>query len=247
MPGLTDSSEYIHNVFYKVDQKLKSGEDMKKILLSATLIILNTFVVYGVEKSNQTTPLKIKGFYLGMPLNECVSLINSKYHDVFVPNEGFKYDFCNSQYTRDMAIKFSMDSLINTKTIPPPDSTTIDTTYNSTAQEDWVCTHYYFKNCFYDPLNNIINGTYFNVNNNMVIDKIIFENARTNLLFNCTDLSLQDFLQMFIDNYKIPYLKPDEYNTYWSYFSPNGWRIDIRKDKEITIRLIPKNSERKFD
>lgn len=69
-------------------------------------------------------------------------------------------------------------------------------------------------------------------------------------LFNVAGIDGKEFVQLFIDAYKIPKMKVsyvDAYYCAWEFTSSHGYKLEIDSNKMITIKAIPKQNELKFD
>lgn len=77
------------------------------------------------------------------------------------------------------------------------------------------------------------------------VDLYALEYVAVNAMFNATDLSLNEFAQLFIDAYGIPELKPDENHENLVYTSPNGVKVAITKDKGVVVQKTQTQTERK--
>ena len=69
-----------------------------------------------------------------------------------------------------------------------------------------------------------------------------------NKMFNVADMSAENFVQAFIDAYKIPDMTPDWNGSinWWEYTSPEGFKIKIYENKDIRIEKVAKAKERNF-
>jgi hypothetical protein len=198
------------------------------------------------KKPNQIGHIKVKGFYLGMPVKECIDLINSKYLSAFMPEKGYiitAYDSLTlganllDKYAHSTS---SFDSVFNIGSMERPDS--IAAFVNNKTHE------FYYKKCYYNPLTNAIGGSAFYVSaKNQTIEGVIFSASQVNILFNVEDLSSTQFMEMIVKNYKIPPLSLERQDGEWVYISPEGWKMEILDDKGFGFYIVAKAEERKFD
>lgn len=75
---------------------------------------------------------------------------------------------------------------------------------------------------------------------------IIFEKNLSEFLFGFSDMTDEEFAQEFINNYKIPKLKPSSSggDLGWKYISDDGWILFISNIGVLNIKL---DHQRKFD
>lgn len=77
------------------------------------------------------------------------------------------------------------------------------------------------------------------------VQEFVFWPRLSDYLFNSADLGADEFAQKFIDNYKVPKLKPSrrEKQNVWLYEDPEGWELVITPDKTVAVSS---SKERKF-
>ena len=86
-------------------------------------------------------------------------------------------------------------------------------------------------------------------NNKKQVSTFEFFPNEVDVIFNSNGIPADDFAKKFIDAYKISEMKPMILgnHTGWQYVSSNGYKITILDDKTLTIELVSKPSEMKFD
>jgi len=216
----------------------------------------------AAEKTNE--PLHIKGFYIGMPIEEAATLINSKYRSIFISEEGY-YDVVRDDQVAALQALSALPSRIVTNR------------YNLVT-ESW----YFFTNAFvysdasnstwrvgpsygnspgslylgpFDYGDNIlgpVDRSDFNISggSDRRVSLIVLSPRIVGPLFNAADMSTEDFVQAMVDNYHLSGFQKDflpSGDPFYFYTSPVGFKIEITSDKHLIITRVPASIERKFD
>ena len=66
-------------------------------------------------------------------------------------------------------------------------------------------------------------------------------------IFGVKDMEDSDFVQKFADTYNIPNFNVADNLESWYFSSPNGYRIEIKEGKGLTIKQIARPDGQKFD
>jgi len=196
-------------------------------------------VSYDNRKANTETTsndLKIKGFYLGMNIDEAVELLNS-------------------QYTEYVGHQLQVELLIEDESITPQNIPTARMVFVARARAiiDPNTIYVIDSNAVYGPLTG--GDVHIEADGDKKVTRIAFSSSFSNKLFNSIDMDIETFIENFKKAYRIPDFKlivTENNNTYmpeitYEYSSPDGYKITISSDKSLEIKVIPKPTERGFD
>lgn len=181
----------------------------------------------GMIPTSNSEALKIKGFYIGMSIDEAVKLLNEKYKDVLL-----KDGTCNV-------------SVLKGETPPFERPVEILHAYDG----DVYCFDHFvsFNNEVHSPIN-------INADKSGKVIFIEFSQSAVDKLFNVEDMDAKSFSQAFMNNYSIPELAPCSwFNEFggdiyaWCYTSDKGFKVVITGSKDLYIEKVASSKERKFD
>lgn len=189
--------------------------------------------------------LKVKGFYLGMDINEAAELLNTKYADItrkklqdgtFKP--GASVEQMESGMFRIVINKESKDLIA----------------------------------IYYDMATGVpVEGSGCMVSikagNDKKVTELYLDGSISDALFNSKDMDCKTFTEEFAKAYNIsnfePFIKEEKtlqwdgytntsaavpvYRNFYKYSSDKGYYIEISEEKNLLIKTIPKSKERGFD
>lgn len=195
-------------------------------------------IVKDTQPINNSETLIVKGFYIGMSIDDAVKLVNGKYKDVLLPVGGCEI-FGKVGETR------LTEKPINIKEYSDGYSV-----YAWNA--DGSVLHFDHFVPFKNSVCSIEKITEFDASGK--VTRIKFTSDEVDKLFNAADMDVQSFAQTFINNYSIPKLTPFTYypslhiyNDALGYTSDKGFKVIITQDKGLIIEKVPSRKERKFD
>lgn len=191
----------------------------------------------------------VKGFYLGMNINDAAKLLNEKYRDDLLVDH---------LLVDDLLLEGSFLVIVDEDIAPAPDDVPIKVGGTEYLYDHFVS---YNNEIFYPHpllrfrigLDNTID---IHADDNGLVDRIHFGKNVVNMLFNVADMDGEEFAQAFVNNYPIPRLDvrfgiiskiQDEYGYIWEYTSNQGFKVTINSKKEFWLEKVPAKNERMFD
>jgi tetratricopeptide (TPR) repeat protein len=208
-------------------------------------------------KINKIKPVgpTVKGFYLGMNINDAAKLLNEKHKDNLLEKGYYLV-------------------LVDKNISPAPDDVPIKVDGSEYSYDHFVS----YNNEILYPHPQVVllmammgldrtiiemqsHEVDIHADDDGLVDRIHFGENVVNMLFNVPDMDGEEFAQAFIDNYSIPKLeaKFDQISIYdietgqkkygyiWEYTSNEGFKITIQSHKELWIEKVPAKTERSFD
>ena len=227
---------------HTVAEIVKIREDKKgrwKRLGIAVGAVVGLLIFFGILGSMVPyEPPTVKGFYLGMTVDEALGLLNGEHSEYFTPVK------VTSMYDADVAKWKSQ--------YPEPDRVTDEEIFGIGNRQHT----FYYNRCFSyrdgDRIK-IVNGKGMEVEATAdgAVEMFSFSEDDVNHLFGVSDLSDEEFAKHFIKSYDIPELKSKGAGLFgvqvWEYVSPEGFTLTIGPGKHVSLEKSIAASERSFD
>jgi hypothetical protein len=219
----------------------------------------------AAEKTNE--PLHIKGFYIGMPIEEAATLINSKYRSIFISEEGY-YNVVRWHDREDEVAALQALGALPSRIVTNHYTMTTESwyftnafVYSDASNSTWRVGPSYgnslgaFALGPFDYGDNVlgpVDNTDFNVSggSDKRVSLIVLSPRIVGPLFNAADMSTEDFVQAMVENYHLGGFQREfrpSGEPLYCYTSPVGFKIVITSDKHLIITRVPASTERKFD
>ena len=175
--------------------------------------------------------LVIKGFSLGMPAAKALELLNTNHFKTLgAPKLSFVSTNDLAAYVKETSAKITEEKLGR---------------YGEQSREVILEKHYAGR----DGIKG--NGVQIFLQGGKVA-KLEFTSDAVNRLFGAGDLDGAEFAALFADAYQLPELKPYAPKSLggergWSRKSLDGWHVQVTEGKQLTISVISKAAQRRFD
>ena len=205
--------------------------------------------------------LKVKGFYLGMNIDEAAELLNTKYLTRERIEDG----------TFNVASKPIMDENGQLKEMKKFDKASVEQMEDGTFRIA-IDREPEGLNAFYSfATGGLVGGperiVSIKAGKDKKVTEIFFDSSFTDFLFNSKDMDIDSFAEEFAKAYNIrnfePFIQEEKSLQYYPNFdssivvptykngykcsSDQGYYIEISEEKNLLIKRIPRHTERSFD
>lgn len=188
-----------------------------------------------VNTETASKELKVKGFSLGMSIDDAAELLNTKYADITRKQSE------DGTLKEGVSVKQSEDGTFIIGIVISPEGS---------------------MNAFMSMATGGLTGTPYEIEikagSDKKVNSIFFRGNITDLLFNSKDMDFKSFSEEFAKTYGIlqfEYFIKEEtsameglvYRKGYRYSSDDGYYVQIMEKKDLLIKAIPKSKERSFD